>query len=143
MLVRKTLYLRLKLMITSCFPILLFSVICESPDVSCQGGTLALGGSPSLAHLIKGVASSLPHPTDANRTMWDARYDTGPFDGPGPLPPKEAAFGASGVENGADHVTAMELRAAMDADPISTGVFPLGSGSDFTVFLQRIGVRLL
>ena len=28
----------------------------------------------------------------------------------------------------------------MDADKLSTGVHPLGSGSDFTVFLQRLGV---
>ena len=84
-----------------------------------------------MAHLVRGVAQSLPHPTDKNRSLWDARDDTGPFTGP-------PGFN---VELGADLQTAIDLRASMSADIRSIGVHPLGSGSDYTVFLQRIGVR--
>jgi N-acetylated-alpha-linked acidic dipeptidase len=84
-----------------------------------------------LAHLIRGVAQSLSHPTDKNRTLWEARDDAGPFTGP-------PGFN---VELGADVKAANALRASMDADDKSVGVHPLGSGSDYTVFLQRIGVR--
>lgn len=107
-----------------------------STDVSASGSTFALGGSPSLAHLITGVAASLPHPTNATRTLWDARNDLGPYTGPGPLALKGET---AEITHGIDYINAMKLKAQMDEDPISTGVFPLGSGSDFTVFLQRIG----
>lgn len=109
-------------------------------DVSSAGSKLALGGSPSLAHLVKGVAAGLPHPTQPNRTLWDARDDQGPYTGPGPLALKGQR---ADITLGIDHIDAMELRAQMDADPISTGVTPLGSGSDYTVFLQRLGVGFL
>jgi N-acetylated-alpha-linked acidic dipeptidase len=100
------------------------------PDVSNSGSKLHLRGSPSLAHLIRGAAQSIPHPTDKNRTLWDARDDIGPYTGPPGVD----------VELGADLQAAMDLRASTDADEKSIGVSALGSGSDYTVFLQRIGV---
>lgn len=106
---------------------------CSLIDVATGGSQLSLGGSPSLAHLVKGAAQSVAHPTDANRTLWDAREDAGPFTGP-----HDAE-----KELGADLQAAVDLKAEMQSDPYSTGVRPLGSGSDYTVFLQRIGVSLI
>ncbi|KXN89501.1 Glutamate carboxypeptidase 2 [Leucoagaricus sp. SymC.cos] len=70
-------------------------------DSSVGGSKFGTSGSPLLAHFIRDTAQDIPHPTDANRTLWDARND-------------EAAD--------------------------NLGVSPLGSGSDYTVFLQRSGV---
>jgi hypothetical protein len=79
--------------------------------------------SPSLAHLIRRTAQDVPHPTQPGKTLWDARDDEGPFEGIG-----DEEFMAS--------YAASELkRHALD-----TGIEPLGSGSDFTVFLQHLGV---
>ncbi|QRV76487.1 vacuolar protein sorting-associated protein [Ceratobasidium sp. AG-Ba] len=93
-------------------------------DVSAAGETLGLAGSPSLAHLIRQVASNISHPTDANRTLWDATGDFGPYTGPAD---KETLQLFQATQN--ERKTAYE-----------TGVVPLGSGSDFTVFLQRLGI---
>ncbi|KAF8342316.1 uncharacterized protein EI90DRAFT_2988837 [Cantharellus anzutake] len=92
-------------------------------DTAVSGSTLRLRGSPSLAHLIRGVAQDLPHPTDLNRTLWDARRDNGKF----PLVDKEK-----------DVKLAVEESTIHESE--STGVKPLGSGSDYTVFLQRLGI---
>lgn len=67
------------------------------------------------------------HPTDVNRTLWDARSDTGPFSGP--VKKDVLTMYDKSME---------ELKAAS-----TTGVSPLGSGSDYTVFLQRLGVSRL
>ena len=85
---------------------------------------MAFYGSPSLAHLIRGAAQDIPHPTDSNRTLWDARGDKG-------------KYGDFTKEMGIDLVDAEEESAR---NPASIGVKPLGSGSDYTVFLQRLGV---
>ena len=84
-------------------------------------------GSPSLAHHLRQAAMEIPHPTDANRTLWDARSDIGPFSGPVNKDVYEM-----------HHNAEEELKAAS-----TTGVSPLGSGSDYTVFLQRLGVSYL
>jgi hypothetical protein len=79
--------------------------------------------SPSLAHLIRQTAQDVPHPTQPGKTLWDARDDEGPFEG-------------IGDEEFMTSYAASELkRHALD-----TGIEPLGSGSDFTVFLQHLGV---
>ena len=79
--------------------------------------------SPSLAHIIRQTAQDVPHPTQPGKTLWDARDEEGPFEGIG-----DEEFMAS--------YAASELkRYALD-----TGIEPLGSGSDFTVFLQHLGV---
>ncbi|EGO02058.1 hypothetical protein SERLA73DRAFT_177776 [Serpula lacrymans var. lacrymans S7.3] len=92
-------------------------------DVSVAGSRLAFSASPSLAHLMKRTAQDVPHPTDPERTLWDAQFDVGPF--PGEL---DADF----AEQHAKHES---KRAAL-----TTGIDALGSGSDYTVFLQRLGV---
>jgi N-acetylated-alpha-linked acidic dipeptidase len=73
--------------------------------------------------LIHQVALEIPHPTDANRSLWDARGDQGPYTG----------------EAHPDAIAIFEEKQRTQS--AGTGVFPLGSGSDFTAFLQRIGVR--
>ncbi|KAG8908851.1 hypothetical protein FRB99_003091, partial [Tulasnella sp. 403] len=89
-------------------------------DVATKGSKFSLGGSPSLAHLLIQAATDLPHPTDANRTLLDARNDAGKLTGPA----------------GGSH----PKKPKRPLGQYDTGVRPLGSGSDYTVFLQRIGV---
>ena len=60
---------------------------------------------------------------DHKKTLWDATQDSGPFNG------------AADADFMAMHEAASQRRAA------STGVPPLGSGSDYTALLQRLGVR--
>ncbi|KAH7344942.1 Zn-dependent exopeptidase [Rhizoctonia solani] len=93
-------------------------------DVSTAGERFSLSGSPSLAHLLRQAAIDVPHPSDANRTLWDAKDDLGPFTGP----VDQDAF-----------IIQQEAKLARKAAS-NTGVSPLGSGSDYTVFLQRLGV---
>ena len=83
--------------------------------------------SPSLAHLVRETAKLVPHPTAADITLWDARNDRGELYG-----------------NLSDEAI-IQIKTAMDteiSDNELSSIRPLGSGSDFTVFLQRIGVRL-
>ncbi|KAI0796916.1 Zn-dependent exopeptidase [Abortiporus biennis] len=91
-------------------------------DSSVSGSHFGAGASPSLAHLVRNAAESVPHPTKEGKTLWDARKDTG------------VLFG----ENVDEEVFQMYQAELQNVD--SVGVSPLGSGSDFTVFLQRIGV---
>ncbi|KAG8987149.1 hypothetical protein FRB94_002576 [Tulasnella sp. JGI-2019a] len=102
-------------------------------DVASSGSQFRVGGSPTLAHLLRGAAQEIPHPTDAGRTLWDARMDRGKLKGP------PTAQSIKFEEMGIDWQNE-ELMMASLQQPENTGVFPLGSGSDFTVFLQRIGV---
>jgi N-acetylated-alpha-linked acidic dipeptidase len=77
---------------------------------------------------LRQTATDLPHPTRANATLWDATKDNGPF--------TESAL------NGfidPDFQIEYEKQQAQKSK-LSTGVHPMGSGSDFTVFLQRLGV---
>jgi N-acetylated-alpha-linked acidic dipeptidase len=101
------------------------SIAYSAPDLSASGDRFHLYGSPSLAHTLRQAAIDIPHPTDANRTLWDAKDDVGPFTGPIDKDVLNAQREAEA-----------ELKAVS-----STGVSPLGSGSDYTVFLQRLGVR--
>lgn len=78
-----------------------------------------------MAHLLRGVAEDLPHPIKEGRTLWDARNDIGPFTGQ--MDPEFAAM------------VAVEAKSAQEG----LGVAPLGSGSDYTAFLQRLGVGIL
>ncbi|THH13793.1 hypothetical protein EW146_g6464 [Bondarzewia mesenterica] len=91
-------------------------------DVSVSGSHYGARASPSLAHVVRSTAEKIPHPTDPGRTLWDARHDRGPLYG----------------EIVDPQVVAMAEEAANAVD--SVGVGAVGSGSDFTVFLQRLGV---
>jgi N-acetylated-alpha-linked acidic dipeptidase len=81
-----------------------------------------------LAHLIRETAEELPHPTDKGRTLWDATNDDGKL------------FGLMGHANLSINEEAKVIRAMELAKADNLGVSPLGSGSDYTVFLQRNGV---
>ncbi|KAL1946513.1 hypothetical protein VTO73DRAFT_14617 [Trametes versicolor] len=93
-------------------------------DGSAAGAPWVVTGCPSLAHLIRDAALDIPHPTAPGKTLWDARNDIGPFHGPA-----DAAF-----------VEAYLAKQLAKQDGDVGGIEPLGSGSDFTPFLQRLGV---
>ncbi|KAF5340153.1 hypothetical protein D9758_016846 [Tetrapyrgos nigripes] len=106
-------------------------------DVSSSGSRWSVSGSPSLAHLIRKTAGDVPHPTEADggKTLWDARQDDGPFH-------ESFFYNASAVVD-AEVLQAYETEKAkqtVEEESGKTGVNPLGSGSDYTVFLQRIGI---
>ncbi|KAI0346834.1 Zn-dependent exopeptidase [Trametopsis cervina] len=90
-------------------------------DSSVSGSRFGASASPSLAHLVRAAAEDVPHPTKPGLTLWDATKDHGILLG-----------------NVSADVQVMHDAEAQQADGL--GVSPLGSGSDFTVFLQRIGV---
>lgn len=91
-------------------------------DKSSSGRALRLRGTPSLAHLFRQAALDLPHYADPNRTLWDARGDKGPYLGPA-------------------NQTAVPKRKRQQATTPAV-ISPLGSGSDYTVFLQRLGIAV-
>lgn len=82
--------------------------------------------SPSLSHLLKRTAEDVPHPTSPGKTLWDATEDDGPFSGIG----DEGFMKAYNASR-------------LNKNSLSLGIEPLGSGSDFTVFLQHLGVSSL
>ena len=92
-------------------------------DVAVSGSAFHVAGSPSLAHIIQKTAKDVPHPTNPKKSLWEASQDTGPFEG------------TADVDIITKHDVSMKRKAPL------TNIQPLGSGSDFTVFLQRLGVR--
>ena len=92
-------------------------------DSSVSGSRFRANASPSLAHLVRGAAEDVPHPTKPGLSLWDATKD-------------------SGVFRGAVKAEVLEMYDAELQQADDLGVTPLGSGSDYTVFLQRIGVRV-
>ena len=97
-------------------------------DSSVSGSRLRASASPLLAHLIREIAEELPHPTDRGRTLWDATEDNGKL------------FGLMGCANVSTKEEAKAIRSMEFSKLDNIGVSPLGSGSDYTVFLQRSGV---
>lgn len=93
-------------------------------DTAVSGSTFGAAASPLLSHFIRKTAEDLPHPTDPKRTLWDATADRGQL------------FGEHNDTNSLGTEVEIETQATAD----SVGVQPLGSGSDYTVFLQRLGV---
>ncbi|KAK0235018.1 hypothetical protein EDD85DRAFT_929054 [Armillaria nabsnona] len=97
-------------------------------DGSASGSRYGTQASPLLAHLVRQSALDIPHPTQKGRTLWDATKDTGSY------------FGAREV---GEAVTDPDVVAMSEARPNAVdalGVGVLGSGSDYTVFLQRLGI---
>ncbi|KAF8591491.1 Zn-dependent exopeptidase [Ramaria rubella] len=91
-------------------------------DVAVMGSRFGAQASPSLAYLIRQAADEVPHPTRVGSSLWDATADKGPFTGP------------------ADAAVVAIAEAKEKMVETGLGVTPLGSGSDFTVFLQRLGI---
>lgn len=97
-------------------------------DSSVSGSRFDISASPSLAHFSRAAAEEIPHPTDAGRTLWDATKDNGKLFGA-----REDGLIIMDEESAAVHLETTAVKSGL-------GVGTLGSGSDFTVFLQRIGV---
>ncbi|PPQ77354.1 hypothetical protein CVT25_010936 [Psilocybe cyanescens] len=97
-------------------------------DSSVSGSRLGASGSPLLAHFIRETAQQIPHPTDEDRTLWDARQDSGTLYG---------LLDNRTYEVNEEVIAIREMEVAAGD---SVGVSPLGSGSDYTVFLQRNGI---
>ncbi|KAG8832874.1 hypothetical protein FRC17_000444 [Serendipita sp. 399] len=98
-------------------------------DVSVSGSRYNLKGSPSLAHLVMNAAISVPHPYDSTKTLWDARLDHGPFTGPN-----------TAADSGVSELVLERLAEERDVEEAEIPVRALGSGSDYTVMLQRLGI---
>lgn len=96
-------------------------------DVSSGGSRWSAAGSPSLAHLIRRTAQDVPYTSSAGQTLWDARDAVGPL--------------ATGEHVDPEFMAAYEA-AEMRRRAAKNIVDPLGSGSDWTVFLERLGVTL-
>ncbi|EJD00928.1 Zn-dependent exopeptidase [Fomitiporia mediterranea MF3/22] len=122
-------------------------------DSSVSGSRFRLSASPSLAHLVSGAAKDIPHPTIPGKTLWQARFDSGPLHGAvdeEALCVWEEQWGEPLIEpEDLDDSDSLRIavkggsKANADGVPVrseSTSVGALGSGSDYTVFLQRIGV---
>jgi len=99
-------------------------------DLTASGSRWEAYGSPLLAHLIKQTALDVPHPTTKGKTLWDARTDEGPFTGDG----------AANMTVDDEFMSAYVAEHNKVMQASDTGVRPLGSGSDYTAFLQRLGV---
>jgi N-acetylated-alpha-linked acidic dipeptidase len=97
------------------------SIIHSAIDSSVSGSRFRANASPSLAHLVRDAAEDIPHPTKPGLTLWDATKD-------------------SGILTGRVKAEIQEMHDAEAQQADDLGVTPLGSGSDYTVFLQRIGV---
>ncbi|KAI0939157.1 hypothetical protein AcV5_000651 [Taiwanofungus camphoratus] len=93
-------------------------------DSSVSGSRFYTSASPSFAHFLRTVAEDIPHPTKLGHTLWDATQDKGVLYG-------------EHVDEEVVKIYEEEMQARA-ADDLGVGV--LGSGSDYTVFLQRIGV---
>ncbi|KAJ7068555.1 hypothetical protein C8F01DRAFT_1227625 [Mycena amicta] len=104
--------------------VLLLTVSCLSSlaDTSVSGSRLDISASPSLSHFLRRTALDLPHPTKPDLSLWDARSDTGPYTG------DKLDFESRAISQ----------ESSMLADDI--GITPLGSGSDYTAFLQMLGI---
>ncbi|KAJ1300406.1 hypothetical protein OPQ81_005226 [Rhizoctonia solani] len=94
-------------------------------DKSSSGGQLRVRGTPCIAPMLRQAAIDLPHykEADSGRTLWDAREDLGPFTGPDPG--EESTQWRPNKPDTSTH---------------GTGIRTLGSGSDYTVFLQQLGI---
>ena len=76
---------------------------------------------------MKRSAQDVAHPTEPSKTVWDALHDSGPYTG-------------EQDEDFANMWAAMNQTRAHTLEDDVRNVMPLGSGSDYTIFLQRLGV---
>ncbi|THH11530.1 hypothetical protein EW145_g577 [Phellinidium pouzarii] len=94
-------------------------------DIAASGSRFNVQASPSLSQLIVKTAKDIPHPTKEDQTLWDAVNDNGPFEG--------------AIDHGYQERYDSKRVVSKNGVP---GVSPVGSGSDFTVFLQHLGVAV-
>ncbi len=89
---------------------------------------------------MKETAEDVPPPTIPGRTLWQARLDSGDLFGP--VDPEVQKMYDEQLGN---PLMDEDFETTENDAPVHSqalGVSPLGSGSDYTVFLQRIGVCL-
>ncbi|KAL7416181.1 hypothetical protein BDY24DRAFT_381285 [Mrakia frigida] len=91
-------------------------------DSTGAGSTFGASASPSLALLMKSTSEEILHPTEEGRSAWSARLDGGDWK-------SHQEFGIAQIED--------DFEALFSS---GTGIPSLGSGSDFTPFLQHLGV---
>jgi N-acetylated-alpha-linked acidic dipeptidase len=97
-------------------------------DGAVSGSRFGAAASPSLSHLILDSARDVPHPTIPGKTLFDAHTDNGPI---------------SIAEARADpeYMAAYEAIETRRQEAKGSNLLqPLGSGSDFTVFLEHLGI---
>ncbi|KAL1406998.1 Vacuolar protein sorting-associated protein 70 [Vanrija albida] len=94
-------------------------------DSSSSGQNLRASASPSLALLLRGAAQEIEKTTQPGVSVWDARVSGGDWD---------AFHAATTLHPSVAPATAQSVAAG------GSGVNPLGSGSDYTAFLQRYGI---
>ncbi|KAJ2931755.1 hypothetical protein H1R20_g5499, partial [Candolleomyces eurysporus] len=104
-------------------------------DVSVSGSRWNVQASPSLVDIIKKTALDVPHPTKPGLTLWDSRKDDGPFRGV----PTECSNTTYPTAQLNDKVIYFGNGSLISEAP-AADIPALGSGSDYTVFLQRIGI---
>ncbi|OCF36828.1 membrane protein [Kwoniella heveanensis BCC8398] len=92
-------------------------------DSSASGSNFHAGASPSLALLLKSAAEEVESSLDPSRSVYSTKYDAGSWE----------AFELA--KNG-HHVGEIDPWAIEKG----SGIKALGSGSDFTPFLQRYGI---
>lgn len=105
-------------------------------DSSVSGSRFSVAASPSLAHMMRETAEDIPHPTIKGRTLWQARFDSGTLSGP-----VDPEIQQMYDEEFGQYLNGPEI--FENGSPVRSeyvGVSPLGSGSDYTIFLDRIGV---
>ncbi len=91
-------------------------------DVATAGSRFGLGASPSLATLFTQISGEIADPDHPDRSLLDKLIADGPDD---------------------DDLAALASAAGLASTqqlPVERYVGPLGSGSDFTVFLQYLGI---
>ncbi|KAJ7241961.1 hypothetical protein B0H12DRAFT_1023903, partial [Mycena haematopus] len=93
---------------------------------SAAGSRWGVAVSPPLSHLILDTARDVPHPGHPGKTLFDAQSDTGPI---------------SIAETRADPDFVVAYQAAETHRQTAKSLLaPLGTASDFTVFLQHLGI---
>ncbi|KAF8213851.1 hypothetical protein K438DRAFT_1660450 [Mycena galopus ATCC 62051] len=95
-------------------------------DGAASGSRWFAAASPSLSQLILNTARDIPHPTVPGKRLFDAQNDNGPI---------SIAEGYADPE----YVAAFEA-AEKHRNEAKSLLPPLGSGSDFTVFLEHLGI---
>ncbi|KAF7352524.1 Zn-dependent exopeptidase [Mycena venus] len=100
-------------------------------DGSAGGSRWGADASPSLSHLILDTARDVPHPTIPGKSLFDAQDDDGPI-----------SIDVAGAQVDTEYMAAYEAAETARRRREAKGglLRTLGSGSDFTVFLEHLGI---
>ncbi|WVQ80772.1 hypothetical protein IAT38_002877 [Cryptococcus sp. DSM 104549] len=101
------------------------SAVYLNMDSSASGSNFHASASPSLASLVRAAAEEVESSVDPSRSVYSTKYDAGSWE----------EFNL--LKAGGELVGEFDVWAA---DKKGSGISPLGSGSDYTPFLQRYGI---